>query len=98
MKHKLILLALLLCACGPRPPVQSNPVPVNTETSGRIVVVDASVFRDAKGNSRDILVLRDTETGKEYLAVLGAGVTQIVEECTYNPGTKTTTCTEEEEP
>ncbi len=54
------------------------------EQSGRIKVVSFQNIATS-GTVRAILVLRDSKTGIEYLAVMGAGVTEMH----YNPVTKT---------
>jgi hypothetical protein len=46
-------------------------------TEGRIVIVSFQRFSDGTGYSRPIVVLRDTETGKEYVAIRGYGVTEM---------------------
>ncbi len=74
-----ILICVLLVSCGT---FEEAPVTVNKEMSGRIVVVDFSQFRSSDGRTRDILVFRDTKTGFEFIAVMGAGVVQIdLESC-----------------
>lgn len=44
---------------------------------GRINVASSQTIMDASWRKRDVLVLRDTITGTEYIAVMGAGVSQI---------------------
>lgn len=94
MKSLLLLLALTITGCSDPTPQENTELNV-TAQSGRIRVVSAQTIRDARGYPRDILVLEDSETGKSYLAVMGAGVQEMV---THSHTTgKTTYTTEEEE-
>lgn len=72
----LTLLIALLSGCSDPNPRHNDRLKVDTQ-KGRINVMSAQVIRDARGYDRDILVLRDIETGREYIAVMGAGVTDM---------------------
>lgn len=68
--------AVLLSGCSDHTPVENEKL--NTQTQrGRINVTSAQIIRDARGYERDIIVLRDSKTGHEYIAVMGAGVTDM---------------------
>ena len=71
-----VVSSALLAGCSDPTPVRNEKLKTETQ-SGRINVTSAQVINDARGYSRDILVLRDTETGREYIAVMGAGVTEM---------------------
>lgn len=78
MKRIVILVATagLLSGCSDPTPVENEKL--NTQTQrGRINVTSAQIIMDARGYSRDIIVLRDSKTGHEYIAVMGAGVTDM---------------------
>lgn len=45
--------------------------------SGRIKIISAQKWTDNDSRGRDILVLLDTKTGEEYLAVGGCGVSAM---------------------
>lgn len=70
----------------------SNPTPRNNENlkpneqTGRIKIVSAQVIVNASGYSKDILVLRDSNTGVEYIAVMGAGVAEMQYKSTGKSG------------
>lgn len=85
-----VVSSALLAGCSDPTPVRNEKLKSETQ-SGRINVTSAQVINDARGYSRDILVLRDTETGRDYIAVMGAGVTEM---CTQSNG-KTTHQVEE---
>ena len=72
-----VVSSALLAGCSDRTPVRNEKLKTGTQ-SGRINVVSAQVIKDARGYSRDILVLRDSQTGREYVAVMGAGVTEMI--------------------
>ncbi|MDD5170507.1 MAG: hypothetical protein PHN75_16950 [Syntrophales bacterium] len=75
----MVMFSLLLVACEASGPTQVN---YDAEAqSGRMVVTSFQQVKLSDGDTRDILVLRDTETGREYLAVYGAGVFDITTEC-----------------
>lgn len=71
MLKYLLIPIVLLAGCNPPSPFQT---PIN---KGRMTQVSHQGFTDLRGYHRDVLILRDTKTGKEYLAVMGAGVTDI---------------------
>lgn len=74
MKRLLLIAGLLaVCGCSAPTPKENNSLELGKQT-GRMQVVSAQYIRDVRGYGRDILVIKDTETGKEYLAVMGAGV------------------------
>lgn len=84
----------LLAGCSDPTPVVNERLKLNGQT-GRINVVSASVITDARGYNRDILVLRDSETGDEYLAVMGAGVMDMHRVTTSTGKTTTSRMVEE---
>ena len=65
-----------MAGCSDPTPVRNEKLRTETQ-SGRVNVVSAQVISDARGYSRDILVLRDSTTGREYIAVMGAGVSEM---------------------
>lgn len=69
-------LLLLLAGCSDPTPRENDKLKSEMQ-SGRVRVVSAQFIQDARGDSRDILVLLDTATSNEYLAVMGAGVQQM---------------------
>ena len=69
----LLGLTLLLAGCNAIP---STPVPVSTN-AGRFTIESSQEFEDARGYGRNILLLKDSKTGHEYLAVMGAGVVDM---------------------
>lgn len=79
----IVLMSLLLSACiGP---VDQKPREIVAPTTNtRIVIVSISRFMDSRGMNRDILVLKDSATGIEYLAVMGAGVSEMLVPCGKN--------------
>lgn len=80
MKLYLLLgLSLLLAGCDS---IQSTPVPVGANT-GRFEVESSQQFIDGRGYSRNIILLKDSKTGHEYLAVMGAGVVDVYQSGKY---------------
>lgn len=75
VKNRLFMIAFIsLLGCeNPNAVISATRADVNKQT-GRIQVTSSQWFRDASGNARSILVLKDSETGNEYLAVTGCGV------------------------
>jgi hypothetical protein len=79
---KTILAALcaLLAACEPRPqPDTRMGVDVPTSASARIEVTRVGVINDtlAYGDRRGLYVIRDNQTGREYIGVSGVGITEV---------------------
>jgi hypothetical protein len=70
-----VVTSALLAGCSDPTPVSNEKL--KAEQSGRFNVTSAQVINDAEGHSRDILVLRDVDTGREYIAVMGAGVVEM---------------------
>lgn len=81
MNANLSLLATLTLAvteCGrPNPDIDLRLVPAQ-QSSNRIQVERVGVFNDgvAYGNSRGIYIIRDTQTGKEFIGVSGIGISE----------------------
>ena len=73
-----VLSIALLAGCSDPTPVRNNKLKTESQT-GRINVTSAQVITDTRGYTRDILVVRDSQTGREYIAVMGAGVTEMVQ-------------------
>lgn len=84
MTSRLILLVLYvvaMTACGPAP-TMAAPEEAQSRTraeSERFVVERADVFRDALAydGKRGIYVIRDKQTGREFIGVSGVGVAEI---------------------
>ena len=70
-----VVSSAFLAGCSDRTPVRNEKL--KTEKSRRINVTSAQVIHSARLYPCDILVLRDSETGREYLAVMGAGVAEM---------------------
>ena len=66
----------MLAGCSDPTPARNDVLKPESQT-GRMNVTSAQVIRDARGYRRDILVMRDTETGMDYIAIMGAGVTEM---------------------
>jgi hypothetical protein len=71
-----VVLGAFLAGCSDPTPISNAKLRSGTQ-EGRINVVSAQTIVDARGYTRDILVMRDNTTGIEYLAVMGAGVTEM---------------------
>jgi hypothetical protein len=79
MKRLLFVLPFFLfvfVGCDEPNPNPSTNVKLSNNPS-RIEVISAQKFTDSRFYERDIMVLRDKQTGKEYLAVMGAGVVDM---------------------
>jgi hypothetical protein len=79
---KTILAALcaLLAACEQRPQVDTRmSVDFPTSPSARIEVTRVGVINDtlAYGDRRGLYVIRDTQTGQEFIGVSGVGITEV---------------------
>lgn len=90
-----MLVTIILGACSPMP-IELKPNTITPSADSRITIVSALVFSDSTGQGRDVLILHDNKTGKEFLVVVGAGVVEIT--CSYDPTTQTTKCEEDNEP
>jgi hypothetical protein len=77
MKAIILAVALAVVAGCSDPTSRVNTSLKENAQTGRIKTVSAQYFTTAAGHVQDILVLQDTKTGTEYLAVLGAGVTPM---------------------
>jgi uncharacterized lipoprotein YehR (DUF1307 family) len=71
-----VVSSALLSGCSDPTPVRNEKLKTETQ-SGRINVTSAQVIIDSRMYKRDILVLRDSQTGREYIAVMGAGVAEM---------------------
>jgi len=69
------------CQTGPNASMQET-IQEPVSSSGRIEITSYQRFSDttAYDNERSAIVLKDTKTGKEYLAVSGSGVVQMTRE------------------
>jgi hypothetical protein len=73
---------LLLAGCDDGPAPARTEMHVSTELSGdgnRVTVTRLSKFRDslAYDNERGVYLIRDTQTGKEFIGVSGIGITEL---------------------
>jgi hypothetical protein len=76
-----VILLSMLSGCAPTE-VKQYSAPVNDSgMDSRIVVVSSTRYIDARGDSRFIMVIKDNNTGNEFLAIEGAGVQRIYTEC-----------------
>ena len=87
-----LIVAACLCAASCQS-VGTKDVTLLGNQSGRFSITSAQKF-DSGGRERHIVVLFDTKTEKEYLAVMGAGVYDIT---VTNYGTKPPTSHADEE-
>lgn len=78
-----IAAAFALSACGPKPtmPMQDGAIseaPAFVQSS-RFTVTRVGIFADelAYSNRRGIYVIRDKETGREFVGISGVGVSEI---------------------
>lgn len=76
--------ATLCAACGPKP-TMPLAVPEQLEAvgpsgqPGRVTVERIGVFKDdlAYGDRRGVYIIRDTQTGREYIGVSGIGISEL---------------------
>lgn len=76
----LAFIALTGCDDSTRVPrEQRNRVQVDTAESGRVQVRKISEFRDelAYDDYRGVYIIKDTETGQEFIGVSGVGISAI---------------------
>lgn len=79
------VLVLIAAACGPRQeyqPTKASPVttlPVAEGGDSRITVERIAVIADslAYDDKRGVYVIRDKQTGREYIGVSGIGITEV---------------------
>jgi phage head maturation protease len=69
-------LGALLAGCSDSTLVHNRDLQTELQ-EGRIRVKSVQVIVDSRGYRRDIMVLYDSQTGYEYIAVMGAGVTDM---------------------
>jgi hypothetical protein len=91
MKYTLILTIAalaLLAGCGPAPDMplkqrqedqDSTARPANVRDNDRIEVTRIGVFRDslAYNAKRGVYVIRDKQTGREYVGISGVGISEV---------------------
>lgn len=67
-------LVLLAAACTP----PTDPMPASVTSTGRVTVERIGVVEDtlAYGSRRGIYVIRDRQTGEEFIGVSGVGVAE----------------------
>lgn len=87
MRWTILFAVMLLVACGPEPDMpmskqwrqskEAQPAPV--ADNSRIEVTRIGVFADdlAYGSRRGVYIIRDRETGREFLGVSGVGVSEL---------------------
>lgn len=73
-------IGLLLCSCGEPPRAPEISVKESTLSSdSRITVKRIATFRDRfqhVTHEREILIITDTKTGKEFIGINGVGITE----------------------
>ncbi len=80
-----LLGCVVLVGCGPAK-VESSVVNQQSAGGQRMKVVSSQLIVTTNGSHRDMMVLKDTETGKEYLLVQGFGAVEMVPKA--RPGSK----------
>ena len=76
MKTKIVLfLSVFLIGCTPP---ANMPLAKNSNT-GRVTVTQTGVFEDvlAYNNRRGIYIIKDNDTGKEYIGISGIGISEV---------------------
>lgn len=78
MKKLILLAAVGLAACGPKPDTPMN-VATPPQSAGRVVVTRIGVIADelAYYDRRGIYIIKDNETGAEFIGVSGVGITEV---------------------
>ena len=98
-KIYLLLVLLFLSGCDgmPQPPPELQKTIVQpSEQSTRFSIESQGTFNAGyDSHVREILVITDKKTGKEYLTITGCGTTELWSE-TRSTGKTTTTTTVEE--
>jgi len=100
---KLLLFCLLVLACGcdkavGELPANAPPAPlaIRGPNNGRFDIKSYGLFNAGfDDNTREILVLTDTQTGEEYLCITGVGVTELRRESRQVGKTRQVTTKEE---
>lgn len=82
MKKAILIATLALAGCNVTPDMSDagDPTMANAVSDGkRFRVERVEVFRDllAYDDKRGIYIIRDKETGREYVGVSGIGITEI---------------------
>ncbi len=89
MTHARLLASLatatLCAACGPKPtmplavPEQLEAVGPSSSQPPRVTVERIGVFKDdlAYGDRRGVYIIRDTQTGREFIGVSGIGISEL---------------------
>lgn len=80
MKTLALLLISLLALTGCSDYSQKPQTTPAQASSLRIQIIEASEFSDARGSPRSVLLVKDTKTGREFVAISGCGVTELVTE------------------
>lgn len=95
----LCILGMVLSGCEEGQPAATQPAKKDLTLAwrnDRFEVVSYATFEAGyNDNKREILVITDTDTGRQYLAVTGCGTTEL-HTVTERHGNVTTTRTEEE--
>lgn len=73
MKYYWLIGLILLAGCDYKENTSTKQLNTGTD-GGRMRITESQLFKDASGYDRNILVISDTKTGEEYLAVGGCGV------------------------
>lgn len=74
--------SMLIAACA-KPAYQEVEMkdysPIETPTSQRVEITRLGVFHDglAYDNKRGIYLIKDRETGKEFIGISGIGITEV---------------------
>lgn len=74
MKTILVAAALMLTACSPKP---TNTMALQTSDRFRVervgVIADTLAYNDRRG----IYIIKDTQTGQEFVGVSGVGISTL---------------------
>lgn len=72
-------LGLILCGCGDDTKYPLAPHAI-AQVPSRFSVTTAGIFKSSDQRWHDIVILKDEETGQEYVCVQGFGSPQLVSE------------------
>lgn len=76
-----LLVVATLCGCG-QSPEDSRRVDTNgSATHGRFNLQLSETFRDPSAHDgyREVYLLTDTKTGREYVGVSGIGISEVIQ-------------------
>lgn len=84
MKYLVIAMLFMLTGCGDDgvPQLKKEvPIPAEKVLSTRFTVESQGRFDAGYGsNTREILIITDTKTKRQYLAITGCGTTELMQE------------------